>query len=132
MMLNSRGIYDINQSNIAAAKQEVLSTASSLVYALNKVCPQIKWETETYDVFDTDPKPYILHILNQADGGPCIVGLKSPESSYHMVILDGIDSQNRVSIRDPWEATRYFMRLEDFAGPPGAAWQGECVWGRKS
>jgi filamentous hemagglutinin len=32
----------------------------------------------------------------------------------HMVIVDAIDPRDFFSIRDPWQGTRYRMRISDF------------------
>ncbi len=32
----------------------------------------------------------------------------------HIVIVDGLDDAGKIMIRDPWNATRYKMELEEF------------------
>jgi filamentous hemagglutinin len=44
----------------------------------------------------------------------------------HWVVVDGLDDTGRVMIRDPWQATRYKMDLQDFQH----TWTGYSVWGQ--
>ena len=42
----------------------------------------------------------------------------------HMVVVDGLDSLERVIIRDPGRGTRYLMLWDEFT----RVWEGQTVW----
>lgn len=42
----------------------------------------------------------------------------------HAVVVDGVNDDNIVSVRDPFDATSYTMRIEDFL----SYWTWAAIW----
>jgi filamentous hemagglutinin len=121
MLLRSRGVSGVSQSNIAAVKRLVLSDGKGLADAMNKLHPGGQWRGGTIDVF-TDPRG-AFNALNKS--GPFLTSMKSYGTNLHMVVVDGLDNAGRVIIRDPWgNGSRYVMSWDDFT----KHWMGDTVW----
>jgi hypothetical protein len=121
MLLRSRGWTGVTQSNIAAAKGIVLSDGKSLAAAMNQLHPGGRWLGGQLDVW-SDPRRTFDAL---ARSGSFLTSIKSYGTNLHMVVVDGLDGEGRVSIRDPWGiGTRYLMNWSDFT----EHWMGDTVW----
>lgn len=117
MLLRDRGIH-VFQSQVAAVAGRVLTSPVSLALALN-----------TFD--STGGIWYGLGVsiesivaLNQT--GPW-VAMTMGRPRNHWVVVDGWDNLGNLKIRDPWDATRYIVRINDFI----EFWTGFAVFKRQ-
>lgn len=125
MLLRSRGVLGVTQSNIAAAKGMVLSDGRSLAAAMNRLHPGGRWIGGQVDIF-TNPRRAFRLLHRQ---GPFLTSMKSYGTNLHMVVVDGLNGAGRVIVRDPWgPGTRYLMEWVDFADALRGAWIGDSVW----
>jgi filamentous hemagglutinin len=126
MLFKSRAIESIFQDMVIRAQGDEWSFPESLAAAMNKLQQESgtgaggKWEGAWVDTIHS-PRQTFDSLSRR---GSFITSLKSFGSESHMVVIDGIDSQGRIVVRDPWEGTRYTMEWETFE----SVWQGMSVW----
>jgi filamentous hemagglutinin len=113
MLLRDRGIYNVNQSIIAAetgtpVSPEILALAlNTLDYTNSRL-----WLGGTVSI----PGATYSEIIDVLTGtGSWAAVLWEPLADLgHIVIVDGLIEIGKILICDPWNATRYKMDREEF------------------
>ena len=116
----------ISQDMIIAEQRDERSTGDSLATAMNDIQGKLglgglaKWEGGVVNNI-SDPRRIFDNLRRR---GPFITALTTPGSDLHMVVVDGLDADGLVVVRDPYEGTTYKMTWPEFEG----VWQGMSVW----
>jgi filamentous hemagglutinin len=126
MLFRARGIFSVSQQEVISVQGSNWSNEESLSAAMNQIGARIgirdsgRWLGAWVDSLDgaEDSFNYLLKSL------PYITSLKSFNSESHMVVVDGLDDEGRVVIRDPYEGTTYIMSRHAFCD----VWQGMTIW----
>ena len=121
MLLKHHAVM-VLQSAIALAQGSVLThDAARLAEAMNRLAGYQGWLGAFVDVF-THPRQTFTALL--AHGPFATTLLTFGMHMSHMVVVDGFDRMERVSIRDPSRGTRYLMLWDEFT----RVWEGQTVW----
>jgi len=112
----------VTQSAVALAQGSVLThDAARLAEAMNRLAGYQGWLGAFIDVF-TNPRQTFTALLAY---GPFATTLHTfGMHMSHMVVVDGLDSMERVIIRDPSRGTRYLILWDEFT----RVWEGQTVW----
>lgn len=113
MVLRDRSV-NIAQSAIAVAAGGVPVTPDSLADALDTLDTNTTrlWQGGAIQIPGA-PGNALVRALNQT--GSWIAFMKELANPIsHTVVVDGLDAAGQVSVRDPWEGTRYTMTMPDF------------------
>ena len=126
MLFRVRGITEVSQQLVDEVQGMERSTGESLSAAMNIILGGLgragsgKWRGFLVNTLD-DPMG-VFNTLRER--GSFITTLTCFPGELHMVVIDGLDEQDRIIVRDPYEGTRYKMTWEAFWN----AWQGISVW----
>ena len=112
----------VTHSAVALAQGSVLTHAAAhLAEAMNRLAGSQGWLGAFIDVF-TNPRQTFTALLAY---GPFATILHTfGMHMSHMVIVDGLDSLERVIIRDSGRGTRYLMLWDEFT----RVWERQTVW----
>lgn len=110
MLLNDLGI-SVEQRDIVDLIG-VPMDAVGLATVMNRLDPVIsrRWKGGGgFKIPGATPRELIETLINT---GSWVAVLRAKMG--HMVIVDGIDTRDRLWIRDPWEGTRYHLKFSEF------------------
>ncbi len=113
MLLKEKGITDINQAIIIKESGAPVSPAY-LASVLNQFSPSDlgEWRGGGLEIEGLDFVELLYCLIST---GVWVAELRELGARLgHLVIVDGIDEQGRVLIRDPWEKTSYKMEQVEF------------------
>ncbi|MGL5059599.1 MAG: papain-like cysteine protease family protein [Microcoleus sp.] len=113
MLLNDRGICGANQSLIAT-ETGVPVSIEDLAIALNTLDASNSrfWLGGTVSI--PGATNYEIVEVLVSTGSWAAVLWETLADLGHIVIVDGLDDTGKISIRDPWNATKYKMKLVGF------------------
>lgn len=113
MLLRDRGIYGANQSLIAA-ETGVPVNIEDLALALNTLdaSSSIFWLGGTISIPGATNSEIVEVLIST--GSWAAILWETLADLGHIVIVDGLDDTGKILIRDPWNATKYKMELEEF------------------
>jgi hypothetical protein len=121
MLLKNHDVM-VMQSAVALAQGSVLThDAARLAEAMNRLAGYQGWLGAFVDVF-TNPRQTCTALLAHGSFATTLHTFGMHMS--HMVVADGLDSLERVIIRDPGRGTRYLMLWDEFT----RVWEGQTVW----
>lgn len=113
MLLKTKGIDNIDQALIVMESGKPVSPAY-LASVLNRLSPsnEGEWRGGGLAIEGLDFSELFYCLIST---GVWIAELRELGARLgHLVIVDGIDSQDRVFIRDPWHGTSYQMEKTEF------------------
>lgn len=117
-------IVTASQQSIIEIQGEERSTGERLSSAMNEAMKGVQASgTWTGFVIDTmsDSRRVFDYLLERA---PFITTLLTFPGDLHMVVVDRVDEDGFVRIRDPYDKTDYKMTWDAF----GDAWRGMSAW----
>ncbi|MEG4801520.1 papain-like cysteine protease family protein [Microcoleus sp. ARI1-B5] len=113
MLLGDRGINGANQSLIAA-ETGVPVNIEDLAIALNTLDTNSSrfWLGGTMSIPGATNSEIVEVLIST--GSWAAILWETLADLGHIVIVDGLDDTGKILIRDPWNATKYKMELEEF------------------
>ncbi|MEG4007067.1 papain-like cysteine protease family protein [Microcoleus sp. Pol11C1] len=113
MLLGDRGINGANQSLIAAETGVPVNT-EDLAIALNTLDTNSSrfWLGGTMSIPGATNSEIVEVLIST--GSWAAILWETLADLGHIVIVDGLDDTGKILIRDPWNATKYKMELEEF------------------
>jgi hypothetical protein len=121
MLLRNYNVM-VTLSAVALAQGSVLThNAARLAEAMNRLAGYQGWLGAFIDVFTNSRQTFTALLAY----GPIATTLHTfGMHMSQMVVVDGLDSMERVIIRDPSRGTRYLMLWDEFT----RVWAGQTVW----
>jgi filamentous hemagglutinin len=121
MLLKDRGVNTLSQADLLVHLDAPAITLR-LADVLNRLSPSGRWRGDYLDV-SAMGEGKAIEILSNS--GSWVAGMREVGAKIdHAVVVDGVNDGDTVSVRDPFDATSYTMRIEDFLG----YWTWAAIW----